>query len=71
MALIRGGMGSFPCPICLVPKDELGKPDADYERRTGAKAQEIYDHAMSEKLLKNREARLREWSLRPVQVSST
>lgn len=68
MALIRGGMGLFPCPVCLVPKDQLSEYSLKFTPRTGKDAQDVFNTAMSQKLIKDREALLQSCSLRPVQV---
>ncbi|KAG1768576.1 hypothetical protein EV702DRAFT_1181923 [Suillus placidus] len=38
MALIHSLMGKFPCPICLVPRDELYKTSNIYPLRTSAES---------------------------------
>ncbi|OSD02004.1 hypothetical protein PYCCODRAFT_1368332, partial [Trametes coccinea BRFM310] len=67
MLLIRGGMGLFPCPICLVPKGQLCNHRVQFPLRLGEDAQEILDEAMSMSTQKQREAVLQSWSLWPVQ----
>ena len=69
MSLIRGGMGLFPCPICLVPKNELSKYDSQWRKRTGEEAQRLLDNALAKGTLHEREEILQGWSLRPIQVS--
>lgn len=43
MALIRGEKGLFPCPICLVPKNEQADLTKTHERRTAEHTQEIFE----------------------------
>ncbi|KAH9858046.1 hypothetical protein C2E23DRAFT_719166 [Lenzites betulinus] len=66
MALIRGVNGLFPCPICLVPKDQLAEYDLIFPLRNGAEVQKILEKALSEKTKYACEAVLKETSLRPV-----
>jgi len=48
MSLIRGFGGLFPCPICLVPADELFEHNEDgYEWRTMASSQQVVKDANS------------------------
>ena len=66
MALIRGINSKCPCPICLIPSENLTDHSTDYALRTveDAKARlELYrrNHDAGEKVLK-------EQSLRPVEV---
>lgn len=70
ISLIRGAKGKFPCPICLVPLDELSNLSKDFKLRTTQDMKEIYETAQtlnatgSENLLK-------EHGLRDVKVCIT
>ena len=68
MSLIRGANGLFPCPICLVPKDQLMMIWRKFEKRTGAKALQLLAEARAAPTLSNAEAILKSWSLRDVDV---
>ncbi|KAG1731406.1 hypothetical protein EDB19DRAFT_2008263 [Suillus lakei] len=61
MALIRGTKCKCPCPVCLVPREELGNVLTSYPLRTSASMQATIAEARSfsrqedkEKLLKSR-----------------
>lgn len=69
MALIRGLMGKFPCPICLVPRDELYKTSNIYPLRTSAGAKALRVQARESTTLEAREQILSSESLRDVDVS--
>ena len=45
MALIRGVKANYPCPICLVPKEDLSNLSNTYELRTTASMQGIWSVA--------------------------
>ena len=60
MALIRGIGSNFPCPICLVPKEELNDLEKTYPLQTiktmmkiVKQASEAPTKAASDMLLKN------------------
>lgn len=63
MALIRGSKGHFPCPICLVPKLELGDLATRYALRTAKDTQNLVQAArgltaaVGEDLLKTQSVR--------------
>jgi len=42
MALIRGLGSHAPCPICLVPGDELANLSDDFELRSTSSMEEVY-----------------------------
>lgn len=46
MALIRGGMGYMPCPVCTVPYDSLSDLSQQYPLRTTDSMQKIYQEAI-------------------------
>lgn len=70
MALIRGLKGLFPCPICLVPRDEQSNLSIarTFELRTQTGSQNLVERALSSATLAEAEIILKEQSLRPVQV---
>jgi hypothetical protein len=68
MALIRGLQSKFPCPICLIPKDQLSKLQV-YPARYPAQSQAIVSSARDASNVKERERILKEYSLRNVDVS--
>lgn len=68
MALIRGLQSKFPCPICLVPKDQLSKLQA-YPARHPAQSQTVVSSARDASTVKEQEKILKEYSLRNVDVS--
>jgi len=68
MALIRGVKANYPCPICLVPKEDLSNLSNTYELRTTAGMQGIWS-AAQEMNATQREQHLREYGLRDVQVA--
>ncbi|KAG2112054.1 uncharacterized protein F5147DRAFT_744680 [Suillus discolor] len=69
MALIHGLMGKFPCPICLVPHDELYKTSNIYPLRTSAGAKALRVQARESTTLEAREQILSSESLRDVDNS--
>ncbi|KAG1906807.1 uncharacterized protein F5891DRAFT_1238949 [Suillus fuscotomentosus] len=69
MALIRGLMGKFPCPICLVPHDELSKTSNIYPLCTSAGAKALRVQAQESTTLEAREQILSSKSLRDVDNS--
>lgn len=68
MALIRGVKANYPCPICLVPKEELSNLSKAYELRTTADMQGIWSEAQ-EMNSTQREQHLQEYGLRDIQVA--
>lgn len=60
MALIRGEKGLYPCPICLVPRDQQSDLSRSYTLRTAAHTQEFYEAGLKlraterEELLKSK-----------------
>ena len=70
MALIRGYMGKCPCPVCLVPKDELLTATKVYPLRTCCHTEATLAEART-KSREEMEALLKEHGLRDVDVSYT
>lgn len=70
MTLTRGVNGLYPCPVCLVPKNEQSDLTKDHTLRTAEDTQKICEDAKAmrtetdrEKILKSRGIRLIEvWS---------
>lgn len=68
MALIRGLKSKFPCPVCLVPKDQLAQFRIHMSRHT-TQSQHVVLTARAERTVEAKEAKLKEYSLRDVDVS--
>ena len=68
MALICGIKANYPCPVCLVPKEELSNLSKMYELRTTTGMQEIWS-AVQEMNATQQEPHLWEHGLRDVQVA--
>ncbi|KAG1756658.1 uncharacterized protein EDB91DRAFT_1233427 [Suillus paluster] len=66
MALIRGLMGKFPCPVCLVPREELSKGLNAYQFRMSEDAKALHAQAQESTTLEAREQVLSSESLRDV-----
>ena len=47
ISLIRGAKGKFPCPICLVPLEELSNIAKNFKLRTTLDMKEIYETAQT------------------------
>ena len=71
MALIRGLMGLYPCPICFVPWDEQSDLTTENPLRTGIESQEILKNARAQRLLGEREEILKDHGLRDIDVRLT
>ncbi|KAG1730131.1 uncharacterized protein EDB91DRAFT_1239146 [Suillus paluster] len=69
MALIRGLMGKFPCPICLVPHNELSNTLNVYPLRTSVDTKALCARAQESTTLQAREQILSSQSLRNVDSS--
>ena len=67
MALIKGIKSHCPCPICLVPADQLRDHTATHPKRTSIDA--IARFELYKKDRQDGEALLQKQSLRPVEVS--
>jgi hypothetical protein len=71
MALIRGVKSKFPCPICLVPQDDLSvHSSVPHALCTSSHSQDILNTARARRLQEERESDLKGYSLRDVEVSS-
>jgi hypothetical protein len=70
MALVRGVKANYPCPICLVPKEELSNLSQAFEIRTADGMREVWS-AAQEMNSTQREEHLRRYGLRDVEVAIT
>ena len=66
MALIRGFNSACPCPVCLVPKEQLTDHSTTYPMRTVEDAQLRLQLWSRDRI--SGEAELKKQSLRPVEV---
>ena len=67
MALIRGRRGGFPCPICLVPRDEMCTGVVG-DLCTTKSMEELYKIASEMDTAEEREALLKGYSARYIKV---
>ncbi|KAJ7681176.1 hypothetical protein B0H17DRAFT_1161164 [Mycena rosella] len=67
MALIRGLQALYPCPICFVPWNEQSDISAEHPKRTGQDSKAKLEAARACKTAADREAILKENSLRDVE----
>ena len=69
MTLIRGLGSQFPCPVCLVPSEELARLSYDppYDKRNAAQAKTIVTNSKLTK--QQREEQLKGISMMDVYVS--
>jgi hypothetical protein len=70
IALIRGTNSKFPCPICLVPNDQLTNLTDKFALRTTELMKKVYDEAQLLNLTE-REQLLKEHGLRNVEVTTS
>ena len=68
MSLIRGAKGLCPCPICLIPADQLSDLETKYPLRTAEGSQAIVHDAEACQTVADAEELLKDAGLRPVQV---
>lgn len=71
MALTRGQNSNHPCPVCLVPKEELTTYSQQYEIRTTQSMKNAVMTARAQKTQKLREEVLMRLGLRDADVSTT
>lgn len=69
MALIRGLMGKFPCPVCLIPREELSKGSNTYRLHSSGDAKALRAQARDSMTAEVREQVLSSESLHDVDVS--
>ncbi|TFK18535.1 hypothetical protein FA15DRAFT_709784 [Coprinopsis marcescibilis] len=67
-AAIRGINSKCPCPICLVPGDELDQISKMYPLRTTEEMKRVYDEAQACETLKDRNETLMRVGLRDIKV---
>jgi len=68
MALIRGINSHYPCPVCLVPAEDLSDLSKIYPLRTTEKMKEIYETAQKAGTMAAKDVILKEYGLRDVEV---
>ena len=68
MALTQGVKSLFPCPRCLIPKDDQGDASAKAPLRTTAGTRETIQEARGKQLLQDRKSTLKAVGLRDVDV---
>ncbi|KAG1862822.1 hypothetical protein DFJ58DRAFT_715227 [Suillus subalutaceus] len=64
MSLIRGIKCLWPCPVCLVPHDELMNTLKCYPYQMSAQSQEVLQAAWSKQTAEEKEEKLKEYGLR-------
>ena len=71
MVLIRGVMSKFPCPICLVPCEQLSKMavSGQYKQCTSSMVVQILRTAREQQRADEKEAILMDYGLQDVDVS--
>jgi hypothetical protein len=67
MVLIRGTQGNFPCPICLVPRDDQSDLTKVYAIQTSKQSKDLYETGLG-LTAAAREDLLKTESLRNVEV---
>ncbi|KAG2136839.1 hypothetical protein BD769DRAFT_1626893 [Suillus cothurnatus] len=60
MSLTRGIMSLWPCPICLVPRDDLWDTSKSYHRRTSKESQAVINAVCAKETFEEREELLKE-----------
>ena len=68
MTLIRGINSHFPCPVCLVPAEDLSNLSKVYPLRTTEKMKEVYETAKRADTMAEKEVILKDYGLRNVEV---
>ncbi|KAG1861785.1 hypothetical protein DFJ58DRAFT_744178 [Suillus subalutaceus] len=64
MSLTRGIMSLWPCPVCLVPRDDLWDTSKSYRRQTSKDLQAVINAARAKETFEEREELLKEQALR-------
>jgi hypothetical protein len=62
-------MSLWPCPVCLVPQDDLWDTSKSYRRRTSKDSQAVINAARVKETFEEREELLKEQALRLINVS--
>ena len=70
MALIWGVQSKFPCPVCLVPKDEQSNLSKLFPLRSASQSQYIVGKAEAQERQADAEELLKAYGLRGVKVSN-
>ena len=70
MALIRGVMSNFPCPICLIPREQISNFPDPYPLRTRENVVATLEKARSQQSAEEKEAILAAEGLRNIDVSN-
>lgn len=68
MSLTQGLMSLWPCPVCLIPRDDLWDTSKTYRRRTSKESQALVNAARAKETFEEREELLKEQALRFVDV---
>ncbi|KIM63297.1 hypothetical protein SCLCIDRAFT_24432 [Scleroderma citrinum Foug A] len=66
MALIRGIMSNFPCPVCLIPREQISKFPDPYPLRTSENIAATLEKARCQQLAEDKERILAAEGLRDV-----
>src|SRR5882757_8716490 len=69
MALIRGGRGMCPCPVCLVPILEQRNITTQYPLRTAVQTKNLIEQTKSKRTEAEKEEILKAHGIRAVSVS--
>ena len=69
MALIQGVMSNFPCPVCLIPREQISKFPDPYPLRTSENVAATLEKARCQQLAEDKECILAAEGLRDVDVS--
>jgi len=67
MALTRGTKSNFPCPVCLVPREEMCK-GVMYALRTTETMEGVYNEAKGMDTVGEAENLLKSFGLRGIEV---
>ncbi|KAF4612582.1 hypothetical protein D9613_012725 [Agrocybe pediades] len=67
VAAVRGTNAGFPCPVCLVPDEELSDLTKKFELRTSDHMQRIYETAQEMPTVAQKELTLKGFGLRDVE----
>ncbi|KAH7927024.1 hypothetical protein BV22DRAFT_1153995 [Leucogyrophana mollusca] len=66
MALIRGLRSNYPCPVCLIPREELSSMTRTYPLRTSADTQALIRSVREQERAEDKETMLKSQALRDV-----
>lgn len=68
MSLMQGIMSLWPCPVCLVPQDDLWDTLKTYCQQTSEEPQALVNTACTKETFEEREELLKEQALHCVKV---